>query len=163
MRQTLISRPTTCGMAYAFAKEVSSDFLQSVQIVTGLSLEHVQDLAGVVIGWLSHTGRIDFKGDVAMLAQSLSLPEGVVREATTMLRVFFRGAIRSHLNAAQVRDDLVALGLEADVVDVIVALWETHKSALTAAVVATSVSVNELVDMDWKFGGTYPLCVVCSV
>lgn len=167
---------------FRFSKEVSPEFLQAAQGLAALPNESVNDLAVAVIAWQTHTGRIDLAADIALLAERLSLSEAEVRTNTTVLRAFFRGAMRAHLSpgtwrvsllrmtpaltpalahcvrvsvrTAHVAEDLGRLGMQSDIAEAVSVLWRTHFVDLSRAVAARTVGVNELVDMDWKFGVT---------
>uniref|UniRef100_A0A3B5AD90 COMM domain containing 7 n=1 Tax=Stegastes partitus TaxID=144197 RepID=A0A3B5AD90_9TELE len=63
--------------------------------------------------------------------------------------VFFSslGALKKNLTAEQIREDLLTLGLNPP-------SWAEHQAALCRLALGQTLTVNQLVDMEWKFGVT---------
>ncbi|XP_033987531.1 COMM domain-containing protein 7 isoform X2 [Trematomus bernacchii] len=64
------------------------------------------------------------------------------------------GAMKKSLTAEQIREDLVSLGLNEDKAAHFSQQWGEHSAALCRLAVGQTLMVNQLVDMEWKFGVT---------
>ncbi|XP_075882974.1 COMM domain-containing protein 7 [Nelusetta ayraudi] len=65
-----------------------------------------------------------------------------------------QGGLKKNLRAEQIRDDLTTLGLNEDKASVFSQQWAEHHAALSRLAVGQTLMVNQLVDMEWKFGVT---------
>ena len=68
--------------------------------------------------------------------------------------LFFQGALRHNLTPAHVASDLAAVGLKAGAAAIVSQQWAASVSGLAAAVATQALSVDRLVDMEWRFGVT---------
>lgn len=66
---------------------------------------------------------------------------------------FFKAALKKNLSAAHVREDLVQLGLSEGKAEWVCAQWKTNFLAMSRVAASQSLTVNQLVDMEWRFGG----------
>lgn len=73
---------------------------------------------------------------------------------------FFREALRSNLSPAYVRDDLVALGMKDEYAEVVAAKWKANFLRLSRSVLGHTLTVNEITDMRWRFGGLFLPCTL---
>ncbi|XP_028438850.1 COMM domain-containing protein 7 isoform X2 [Perca flavescens] len=64
------------------------------------------------------------------------------------------GALKKNLTAEQIKEDLVILGLNQDKAAHFSQQWGEHYAALSTLAVGQTLMVNQLVDMEWKFGVT---------
>ncbi|XP_010787722.1 COMM domain-containing protein 7 [Notothenia coriiceps] len=67
---------------------------------------------------------------------------------------FKLSAMKKSLTAEQIREDLVSLGLNEDKAAHFSQQWGEHSAALCRLAVGQTLMVNQLVDMEWKFGVT---------
>ncbi|XP_032376149.1 COMM domain-containing protein 7 [Etheostoma spectabile] len=65
-----------------------------------------------------------------------------------------QGALKKNLTAEQIKEDLVTLGLNEDKAAHFSQQWGEHYAALSRLAVGQTLMVNQLVDMEWKFGVT---------
>ncbi|XP_040050138.1 COMM domain-containing protein 7 [Gasterosteus aculeatus] len=65
-----------------------------------------------------------------------------------------QGAMKKNLTAEQMKEDLLALGLSEEKSAQFSQQWGEHYAALSRLAVGQTLMVNQLVDMDWKFGVT---------
>ncbi|XP_055366326.1 COMM domain-containing protein 7 isoform X2 [Betta splendens] len=65
-----------------------------------------------------------------------------------------QGALKKNLTAEQIKEDLLTLGLNEDKATHFSKQWGEHCAALSRLAVAQTLAVNQLVDMEWKFGVT---------
>ncbi|XP_031444411.1 COMM domain-containing protein 7 isoform X3 [Phasianus colchicus] len=69
-------------------------------------------------------------------------------------RMQFPGALKKNLSSEQVRADFVALGLSEEKASYFAEQWKLNAPTLTRLAVDQTLMINQLVDMEWKFGVT---------
>uniref|UniRef100_A0A3Q4MIY9 COMM domain containing 7 n=1 Tax=Neolamprologus brichardi TaxID=32507 RepID=A0A3Q4MIY9_NEOBR len=80
----------------------------------------------------------EFAGEHGMSA-------GPLRNLMKSVLLVPQGALKKNLTGEQIKDDLLTLGAHPS--------WAEHYAALTRLAVGQTLMVNQLVDMEWKFGG----------
>ncbi|XP_034027571.1 COMM domain-containing protein 7 isoform X2 [Thalassophryne amazonica] len=63
-----------------------------------------------------------------------------------------QGALKKNLTPEQLKDDLVILGLNEDKAAHFAQQWAVHCVALSRRAVRQTLMVNQLLDLEWKFG-----------
>lgn len=64
-----------------------------------------------------------------------------------------RQAQKCNKTPKALRDDIVAIGLAEDKANFIARVYKKNLVALSRAVVGRTLTVNQLTDMQWRFGG----------
>eukprot|EP00040_Diaphanoeca_grandis_P039568 m.259439 g.259439 ORF g.259439 m.259439 type:complete len:200 (-) comp38064_c0_seq1:37-636(-) len=67
---------------------------------------------------------------------------------------FFRSAQKNNATPKDLRDDLMTLGLPEDKATFLAKVYKKNTVALARAVVGRTLQVNQLTDMQWRFGVT---------
>uniref|UniRef100_A0A3Q2XHF8 COMM domain containing 7 n=1 Tax=Hippocampus comes TaxID=109280 RepID=A0A3Q2XHF8_HIPCM len=62
-----------------------------------------------------------------------------------------QGAMKRNLTAEQLKEDLQTLGLPTNACPTL--QWAEHRATLSRLATRQTLTVNRLVDMEWKFGG----------
>uniref|UniRef100_A0A4W5PY85 COMM domain containing 7 n=1 Tax=Hucho hucho TaxID=62062 RepID=A0A4W5PY85_9TELE len=79
---------------------------------------------------------------------------GPLRNLMKSFMLFPHGsALKKNLTADQVKEDLLALGLYDAKAAHFSQQWSSHYPVLSRLAVGQTLMVNQLVDMEWKFGG----------
>ncbi|XP_019747271.1 COMM domain-containing protein 7 isoform X2 [Hippocampus comes] len=65
-----------------------------------------------------------------------------------------QGAMKRNLTAEQLKEDLQTLGLHEDKAVHFSQQWAEHRATLSRLATRQTLTVNRLVDMEWKFGVT---------
>ncbi|XP_037539976.1 COMM domain-containing protein 7 [Nematolebias whitei] len=89
----------------------------------------------------------EFAGEHGMSA-------GLLRNLMKSVLLVPQGALKKNLTAEQIREDLVTLGLNEDKAAFFSQQWGEHYAALSKCAIGQTLMVNQLVDMEWKFGVT---------
>ncbi|PKU29755.1 hypothetical protein llap_19941 [Limosa lapponica baueri] len=63
------------------------------------------------------------------------------------------GALKRNLSSEQVRADFIALGLSEEKASYFAEQWKVNSPTLTRLAVGQTLMINQLIDMEWKFGG----------
>uniref|UniRef100_A0A8V5H1Q0 Nucleolar protein 4 helical domain-containing protein n=1 Tax=Melopsittacus undulatus TaxID=13146 RepID=A0A8V5H1Q0_MELUD len=64
------------------------------------------------------------------------------------------GALKRNLSSEQVRADFIALGLSEEKATYFAEQWKVNSPTLTRLAVGQTLMINQLIDMEWKFGVT---------
>uniref|UniRef100_A0A672QVQ1 COMM domain-containing protein 7-like n=2 Tax=Sinocyclocheilus grahami TaxID=75366 RepID=A0A672QVQ1_SINGR len=89
----------------------------------------------------------EFAGENGMSA-------GPLRALMKSVLLLPHGALKRNLTAEQVKADLLSLGLNEDKASHFSDQWRIHYPVLSRLAVGQTLMVNQLVDMEWKFGVT---------
>ncbi|XP_034447090.1 COMM domain-containing protein 7 [Hippoglossus hippoglossus] len=89
----------------------------------------------------------EFAGEQGMSA-------GPLRNLMKSVLLVPQGALKKNLAAELIGEDLVTLGLSEDKAAHFSQQWAEHYAALSRQAVSQALMVNQLVDMEWKFGVT---------
>uniref|UniRef100_A0A3P8P976 Nucleolar protein 4-like b n=1 Tax=Astatotilapia calliptera TaxID=8154 RepID=A0A3P8P976_ASTCA len=90
----------------------------------------------------------EFAGEHGMSA-------GPLRNLMKSVLLVPQGALKKNLTGEQIKEDLLTLGLsEEKSAHFSLQVSEVHYAALTRLAVRQTLMVNQLVDMEWKFGVT---------
>ncbi|XP_068688197.1 COMM domain-containing protein 7-like [Montipora foliosa] len=95
-----------------------------------------------------------FLSQVSDFAADHGLSFNAFKNVVKSLLSFLKNAMKSNLTPAQVKEDLEHLGLSAENSCHASEKWKSNLVALSRAVVDQTFMVNQLVDMEWKFGVT---------
>ena len=68
--------------------------------------------------------------------------------------MIFREALKRNLTAAQISKDLQVLGVDKKKADIVTSSWSKEYSYIKTSMLASTLQVHKLVDMEWKFGVT---------
>lgn len=61
--------------------------------------------------------------------------------------------MKKNLAASHVKEDLLLLGLSEEKAKWVCSQWKGNLMALSRVAAGQSLTVNQLVDMEWRFGG----------
>ncbi|KAK7128673.1 hypothetical protein R3I94_017039 [Phoxinus phoxinus] len=89
----------------------------------------------------------EFAGENGMSA-------GPLRALMKSVLLLPHGALKRNITAEQVKVDLLSLGLNEEKASHFSDQWRVHYPVLSRLAVAQTLMVNQLVDMEWKFGVT---------
>lgn len=65
---------------------------------------------------------------------------------------FFQQALKENMAPVHVGQDLTSLGLGAEKAQLLAEQWQTKFSSLAKTMMARTINVNQLTDMQWEFG-----------
>eukprot|EP00300_Choanocystis_sp_HF-7_P033461 c4580_g1_i1.p1 GENE.c4580_g1_i1~~c4580_g1_i1.p1 ORF type:complete len:214 (+),score=49.81 c4580_g1_i1:1-642(+) len=108
----------------------------------------------LVVTFLTHPDDHNLLGEVEELAEIKGVKLGLARNVSRTLFMITKGAVTHQLTSEQFRSDLINLGFDSPKIDQFVAIFGEATPGVSAAIVENTMTVNELVDMQWKFGVT---------
>ncbi|NP_001279162.1 COMM domain-containing protein 7 [Callorhinchus milii] len=139
-----------CGLAPP-PESVSSD----VQTLNKLSDQQFSALTEIIFSFVTEPTEserlLSQLGDFA--AQNEMSPAPLKNIVKSVLLVP-NGALKMNLTADQVKTDFITLGLSEEKAGCFADQWKAHSAALSRLAVGQTLTVNQLVDMEWKFGVT---------
>jgi len=68
------------------------------------------------------------------------------------LLIVLTGCLKLSLDACLVKEDLLALGLSEEKTTFFTDRWKENQSSMTRGALSQTLMINQLVDMEWKFG-----------
>ncbi|XP_007250064.2 COMM domain-containing protein 7 isoform X1 [Astyanax mexicanus] len=95
-----------------------------------------------------------FLAQLAEFAGENGMGAGPLRGLMKSILLLPHGALKKNLTAEQVKEDLLSLGLNEDKATHFSDQWRVHNPLLSRLAVGQTLMVNQLVDMEWKFGVT---------
>ncbi|KAI5612427.1 COMM domain-containing protein 7 [Silurus asotus] len=95
-----------------------------------------------------------FLAQLSEFAGENGMGAGPLRALMKSILLLPHGAMKNNLTAEQVKEDLLSLGLTEDKASHFSEQWRIHYPVLSRLAVAQTLMVNQLVDMEWKFGVT---------
>ena len=105
-------------------------------------------------GGASTTAGAKLLEEVRGFADAHHVNARALKNLVRSMLLFFQGALRHNLTPAHVASDLAAVGLKAGAAAIVSQQWAASVSGLAAAVATQALSVDRLVDMEWRFGVT---------
>ncbi|KAJ8370715.1 hypothetical protein SKAU_G00107430 [Synaphobranchus kaupii] len=129
---------------------VSTDF----QNCNKFSEQQFVSLTDIIFRFLVDPKEADrFLQQLSEFAGENGMSAGPLRNLVKSVLLVPHGALKKTLNADQVKEDLVTLGLNEDKALHFSNQWKVHYPVLSRLAVGQTLMVNQLVDMEWKFGG----------
>uniref|UniRef100_A0A3P9Q5V0 COMM domain containing 7 n=1 Tax=Poecilia reticulata TaxID=8081 RepID=A0A3P9Q5V0_POERE len=95
-----------------------------------------------------------FMQQLTEFAGEHGLSAGPLRNLMKSVLLVPQGALKKNLTTEQVKEDLLTLGLNEEKAAHFSSQWGQHYAALSRLAVGQTLMVNQLVDMEWKFGVT---------
>lgn len=127
--------------------------------IAALNNIDVKKCAYLISSSLSHAAKLATMSMDEVVAQlSMDIAEKLELKSKSLKRVlvsllnFVSGAIKHNLSVSSVEADLTHFGLDTDHIAVFAKAWNVEYVKLNRSAVQSSLSINEVVDMEWKFG-----------
>ncbi|KAI4892931.1 hypothetical protein NFI96_014183 [Prochilodus magdalenae] len=95
-----------------------------------------------------------FLAQLSEFAGENGMGAGPLRGLMKSILLLPHGALKKNLTAEQVKEDMLTLGLNEDKSTHFSDQWRVHYPVLSRLAVGQTLMVNQLVDMEWKFGVT---------
>ena len=86
------------------------------------------------------------------IVEKLEMKSKSLKRVLKSLLLFISGAIKYNLSVSSVESDLTEFGLDSDHITVFTKSWNVQYVKLNRSAVKSSLKINEVIDMEWKFG-----------
>lgn len=139
------------GLASAHEATVAHDVKQMNEMSDGLFSSALE----CAVNFCSDpTGSSDLLESVSSLAETNKVEPRLLRNAVRTLVLVIRAGVTRQLSSSALESDLLSLGLVEERVRVVSDVFVKHGPAVASSITDQTITVNELVDMQWKFGVT---------
>ncbi|EDO37428.1 predicted protein, partial [Nematostella vectensis] len=95
-----------------------------------------------------------FMNRVTNFAGKQGISANALKNIMKSLLSFFKSALKSNLTPAHVKEDIEKMGLSEEKATAVEQKWKVSLVGLSRSVVDQTFTVNQLLDMEWKFGVT---------
>ncbi|XP_062977389.1 COMM domain-containing protein 7 [Elgaria multicarinata webbii] len=130
---------------------VSADMQQLNQ----LSAQQFSALTEVLFRFLREPKEVErFLAQLSDFAATNKISLGPLKSIVKSLLLVPNGALKRSLSAEQVRADFITLGLSEEKASYFEEQWKENSPALSRVAVGQTLMINQLIDMEWKFGVT---------
>ncbi|XP_078595951.1 COMM domain-containing protein 7-like [Branchiostoma floridae x Branchiostoma japonicum] len=141
---------------YHFTQEAPSDTLLSdVQTLNKFQDEQFSQLISIVFSFLVEPGKsARMLQQLDEFAEHHGISAGPLKNVVKSLLSVLNGALRRNLTPALLKEDLTNLGVTEERASYLESQWKSNLAALSRMAMGQTLMVNQLVDMEWKFGVT---------
>lgn len=109
---------------------------------------------GHILSFLAGQPSSELMASMTTFANDNGIPISSLQSPLRSILIFLRGALRYRITPAQLQSDLQQFGMSDSAVEEITKMWKASISSISLAVSSQTLHVNQLVDLDWKFGVT---------
>nr|XP_009667904.1 PREDICTED: COMM domain-containing protein 7 [Struthio camelus australis] len=112
-------------------------------------------LTEVIFRFLTEPKEVErFLTQLSDFATMNKLSLGPLKNIVKSILLVPNGALKRNLSSEQVRADFIALGLSEEKASYFAEQWKLNSPTLTRLAVGQTLMINQLIDMEWKFGVT---------
>ncbi|RVE71143.1 hypothetical protein OJAV_G00071390 [Oryzias javanicus] len=142
-------------MQARFLKDVPDSVSSDFQNLNKLNEQQFIRLVEILFQFLLEPKETErFIQQLAEFAGHHGMSAGPLKTLMKSVLLVPQEACKKNLTADQIREDLVALGLGEDKAAHFSQQWAEHNAGLSRRALEQTLMVNQLVDMEWKFGVT---------
>ncbi|KAM5305885.1 COMM domain-containing protein 7 isoform 2-T2 [Glossophaga mutica] len=112
-------------------------------------------LTEVLFHFLTEPKEVErFMAQLSEFATTNQISLGPLRSIVKSLLLVPNGALKKSLTAEQVRADFITLGLSEEKATYFSEKWKQNAPTLARWAIGQTLMINQLIDMEWKFGVT---------
>ncbi|XP_066911665.1 COMM domain-containing protein 7-like [Clytia hemisphaerica] len=137
--------------------EVSTSSISSaeVQILNRFPEESFNEFIQLVFDFLLNPKDASkLLDDLHIFCENAGASAGAVKNLVKLLISYLREKLKKNVSSNSINDQLEKLGLSASKLEIILEKWKQYNNVLTRSMANQVFNINQLVDMDWKFGVT---------
>lgn len=139
--------------SFKFTSEaVSSQMMSDVQALNAFSDDQLDQFVGVTLAFISQDPSASVM--LGAFAEEHGVNSKALNNTIRGIMYFFAEALKNNLSSASVAEDLTKLGLMAAKADLLGEKWQRQVVGLSQQMISKTLTVNELVDLGWRFGAT---------
>ncbi|XP_043946307.1 COMM domain-containing protein 7 [Protopterus annectens] len=142
--------------SYHFTKDPLPDSVSNdIQNLNKLNQEQFSSLVEILFQFLTEPRETErFLNQLSDFASANGMSHGPLKNIVKSILLVPNGAMKRSLTAEHVKADLIALGLNEEKAGYFADQWTLHSVALSRLALGQTLMVNQLIDMEWKFGVT---------
>ncbi|XP_044311691.1 COMM domain-containing protein 7 [Varanus komodoensis] len=143
------------GVLHCTREPVPDAVLADMQQLSQLGAQQFSALTEVLFQFLREPKEVErFLAQLSDFATANKMSLGPLKSIVRSLLLVPNGALKRTLSAEQVRADLIALGLSEAKAGCFEKQWKENAPALSRLAVGQTLVINQLADMEWRFGVT---------
>uniref|UniRef100_A0A8C6HH73 COMM domain-containing protein n=1 Tax=Mus spicilegus TaxID=10103 RepID=A0A8C6HH73_MUSSI len=147
--------PGTMGRLHCTQDPVPEAVRGDMQQLNQLGAQQFSDLTEVLFHFLTEPKEVErFLAQLSEFATSNQISLGPLKSIMKSLLLVPNGALKKGLTAEQVWTDLLTLGLSEEKATYFSEKWKQNASTLAQWAMGQTLMVNQLIDMEWRFGVT---------
>ncbi|XP_033113796.1 COMM domain-containing protein 7-like [Anneissia japonica] len=142
--------------SFHFSAETPPDSMFSdIQTFNKFGDEQFSQLISIVFAFLLEPSKSSrFLGQLEEFAEEQGVNATGLKNVIKSILTIPYSAVKRNMTSAQLQEDLLHLGLSEDKSAYFSKQWHHNIVGLSKTAVGQTLMVNQLVDMDWKFGVT---------
>ncbi|XP_026925639.1 COMM domain-containing protein 7 isoform X1 [Panthera pardus] len=126
-----------------------------MQQLNQLGAQQFSALTEVLFHFLTEPKEVErFLAQLSEFATTNQISLGPLRSIVKSLLLVPNGALKKSLTADQVRADFITLGLSEEKATYFSEKWKQNAPTLARWAIGQTLMINQLIDMEWKFGVT---------
>ncbi|XP_068120259.1 COMM domain-containing protein 7 [Hyperolius riggenbachi] len=126
-----------------------------LQNMRQLSGEQVSRLCKVIFSFLKEQKEAEqFTSQLEDFAKDNGISLGPLKNIVRSVLLVLNAALKRNMKSEELKENLLVLGLDEEKAGYFADEWSRDAAALTRWAVGRTLSINQLVDMEWKFGVT---------
>ncbi|XP_051887607.1 COMM domain-containing protein 7 isoform X1 [Pristis pectinata] len=139
-----------------FSGESMSEALSSdIQTLNKLSNQQFSALTEIIFRFVTEpTESVRLLSELSEFASQNGMSSGPLKNIVKSVLLIPNGALKRNLTAEHVKADFITLGLSEEKAGCFADQWKLHSAVLSRLALGQTMTVNQLVDMEWKFGVT---------
>ncbi|XP_078092754.1 COMM domain-containing protein 7 [Mustelus asterias] len=139
-----------------FSGEPVPDFVSTdIQTLNKLSSQQFSALTEIIFRFITEPTESErLLSQLGEFASQNGMSPGPLKNIVKSVLLVPNGALKRNLTADHVKTDFVTLGLSEEKAGCFAEQWKLNSAVLLRLAVEQTLTVNQLVDMEWKFGVT---------
>eukprot|EP00943_MAST-04B_sp_MAST-4B-sp1_P002134 g2134.t1 len=134
--------------------DVDGQLSQDIQLLNNFSEGDLKTFVSIIVTWIIAPGNSNLMESMGNFVKASGISGKIVKAATRGLLILLKGTTRYNVSPKQLGTDLELLGLASERKEGISQIWKNNYANLSRAAITKTVTMNELVNMEWKFGVT---------
>uniref|UniRef100_UPI00398F0458 COMM domain-containing protein 7 n=1 Tax=Pristiophorus japonicus TaxID=55135 RepID=UPI00398F0458 len=137
------------------AEPVPDSVSSDIQTLNKLSNQQFSALTEIIFRFVTEPTESErFLSQLSEFASQNGMSPGPLKNIVKSVLLVPNGALKRNLTADHVKTDFITLGLSEEKARCFADQWRLHSAVLSRLAVGQTMTVNQLVDMEWKFGVT---------
>ncbi|XP_072412900.1 COMM domain-containing protein 7 isoform X1 [Chiloscyllium punctatum] len=129
--------------------------LNDIQTLNKLSSQQFSALTEIIFCFITQPTESErLLSQLSEFASQNGMSPGPLKNIMKSVLLVPTGALKRNLTADHVKTDFVTLGLSEEKAGCFADQWKLNSAVLSRLAVGQTLTVNQLVDMEWKFGVT---------
>ncbi|XP_038069398.1 COMM domain-containing protein 7-like [Patiria miniata] len=141
---------------FHFVAETPPDSMFSeIQTLNKFNNEQFNEVVSIVLTFLLEPDKSNqLIGQLDDFAREEGVSVAPLRNIVRSLITILNNAVKRNMTPAQLKEDMVNLGLSEERATHLSNQWKSNLIGLSRTAVGQTLMINQLVDMEWKFGVT---------